>query len=76
MADKNVDAEEAQAKLGDLLAFVREGHEVVISEGNEPVARLVPARRRTRKAGLTRGAGRLAPDFDDPLPDSFWEGKS
>ena len=106
MADKSVDADEAQATLGDLLTFVREGHEVLISEGDEPVARLVPVgalrqaqdaavvsssngvgavgtaegpdptgRRRKRKLGLTPGAIRVTPDFDDPLPDSFWLGE-
>ncbi len=88
MADKTVDASEAQAKLADLLAFVREGGEVVISEGDEPVARLVPVRavqaaegpdrprrRRKRKLGLTPGVAHMAPDFDDPLPDSFWLGQ-
>ena len=84
-ADKTVDADEAQATLGDLLTFVREGHEVLISYGDEPVARLVPVgtaeapghpgRRRKRKLGLTPGAARMSPDFDDPLPDSFWLGE-
>ena len=75
MADRTVDPREAQKQLPDLLAFVREGHEVVIADGDEPVARLVPARRRTRVAGLHRGAVRAAANFDDPLPDSFWLGK-
>ena len=85
MADRTVDAAQAQATLADLLAFVREGGEVVISEGDEPVARLVPVRpaeapdlpgrRRERKLGLTPGVAHMAPDFDDPLPDSFWLGE-
>ncbi len=89
MADKTVDATEAQANLVDLLTFVREGHEVLISDGDRPVARLVPVsdgetaestdpprRKRKRTLGLTRGAGWMAPDFYDPLPDSFWLGES
>ncbi len=76
MADKTVDATEAQAKLGDLIAFVREGHEVLISDGDKPVARLVPVRQRKRTLGLTPGAAHMSPDFDDPLPDSFWLGES
>ncbi len=72
MADRSVDTGEAQAKPADLLAFVREGREVVISEGDEPVARLVPVRPGGCVAGLHRGAARMAADFDDPLPDSFW----
>ena len=88
MADKTVDAGEAQAMLGELLTFVREGGEVLISDGDEPVARLVPVRavptaegpdrprrRRRRIAGLTPGVAHMSPDFDDPLPDSFWLGE-
>ena len=88
MADKTVGAAEAQERLADLLDFVREGNEVVISDGDEPVARIVPVgavptaegpdlpdRRWKRTLGLTRGAIRVAADFDDPLPDSFWLGE-
>jgi prevent-host-death family protein len=88
VADKSVDADEAQATLGDLLTFVREGHEVLISDGDGPVARLVPVgaggtaegpghpgRRRKRTPGLTPGAAHMSPDFDNPLPDSFWLGE-
>ena len=42
MADKTVEAAEVQERLADLLDFVREGGEVVISEGEKPVARIVP----------------------------------
>ncbi len=87
MADKTVVAGEVQAKLGDILDFVREGHEVLISDGQEPVARLVPLHSTARPkplprgegpkkriAGLHRGAIHMALDFDDPLPESFWLG--
>ncbi len=30
---------------------------------------------RKRVAGLGKGTIRMAPDFDDPLPDSFWLGE-
>ncbi len=88
MADKTVGAAEAQRQLPDLLAFVREGNEVVISDGEKPVARIVPVRavptalspdlpdrRWKRTLDLTPGAVRMSPDFDDPLPDSFWLGE-
>ena len=102
MADRTVDSGEVRARIGELIAFVREGHEILISDGDEPVARLgpvraaragsepleegateraaegpdPPARRRKRTLGLTPGAAHMAPDFDDPLPDSFWLGES
>ncbi len=88
MADKTVGAAEAQRQLPDLLAFVREGNEVVISDGEKPVARIVPVgavptalspdrprQRRRRIAGLTPGVAHMSPDFDEPLPDSFWLGE-
>lgn len=83
MSDRIVSAEDAQARLKDLLEIVREGHEVLIAEDDKVFARLAPAGvpgdgkpRRKRILGLARGAVRMAPDFDDPLPDSFWEGES
>jgi prevent-host-death family protein len=74
MGEKTVSAGEAQARLGELLKLVRDGHEVVISDGDNAVARLVPVRPKRRIAGLTRGAVHMSPDFDEPLPDSFWLG--
>lgn len=83
MADRIVSAEEAQAHLKDLLDLVREGREVLISDGDgdqafariAPVALGTPAAAGRRKPGLHRGAIRMAPDFDEPFPDSFWFGK-
>ena len=83
MSDRIVSAEDAQTRLKDLLDIVREGHEVLIADDDKVFARIAPAGapadgkpRRKRILGLARGAVRMAPDFDDPLPDSFWEGES
>ena len=50
----------------------------MISRANRPVARLValaPAAQR-RIPGLHASTGYwMAPDFDEPLPESFWFGK-
>ncbi len=88
MAGTVVSVEDAQEKLQELLDLVRKGQEVLISEGDRVFARLAPAcaaeaasaRRRPvaqkkRVSGLFRGKIWMAPDFDDPLPDSFWEGE-
>lgn len=75
MADRIVSAEDAQAQLQDLLELVREGHEVLIAEGDKVFARITPVVRRKRIAGLSRGAIEVSDDFDDPLPDSFWFGE-
>jgi len=55
---------ELKARLSEHLRLVKAGHEVVITERNVPVARLVPLddneRRSTRRLRLTR-AGTLKP---------------
>lgn len=73
---KTVDVEDAKDRLPELLSLALEGNEVIISEGDRPVARLVPIRPpgRKRVMGLHRGAARMSEDFDDPLPDEFWLG--
>ncbi len=87
MADTIVSAEDAQAQLKGLLELVREGHEVLIAEGDKVFARIAPVERpraeappaanarRKRILGLSRGDIEVSDDFDDPLPDSFWFGE-
>jgi antitoxin (DNA-binding transcriptional repressor) of toxin-antitoxin stability system len=73
---KTVDVEEAKTRLPELLSLALEGNEVIISEGDKPVARLVPipSTGRKRVMGLHRGAAWMSEDFDEPLPDEFWLG--
>jgi antitoxin (DNA-binding transcriptional repressor) of toxin-antitoxin stability system len=73
---KTVDIRDAQAQLPELLSFTQEGNEVIISEGDRPVARLVPipSSGRKRVLGLHRGTAWTSEDFDEPLPDGFWLG--
>ena len=62
---------ELKARLSEHLRLVKAGHEVVITERNVPVARLVPLddneRRSTRRLRLTR-AGVLKPGIGK-MPD-------
>jgi prevent-host-death family protein len=63
-----VNVHEAKSQLSRLLALVEEGETVVIARHGEPVAELVPAR---RKAGFPFGAAR-----DEPLVaagDEWWQ---
>lgn len=64
-----VGVHEAKTNLSQLLRRVAGGEEVLITRGGEPVARLVPAQSRRRRA-LGRDMGRIviAEDFDAPLP--------
>lgn len=74
MLKKTVDVQEPQTSLQDLLSLVREGAEVVLTEGTTPVARVVPiaALSKTRVAGLHSGKIWTSEDFDEPLPEEYW----
>jgi prevent-host-death family protein len=69
-----VTLQEAQAKLADLIQSLMPGDEIVITENNQPVARLVPVTvQPQRKLGTMKGTVTyMAPDFDAPL-DEFKE---
>ena len=68
-----VSIQEAQARLTDLIHDLTPGDEVVITENNQPVARLVPTAApgyKPRRPGTLRGTVvHMAPDFDAPLED-------
>ena len=70
-----VSIKEAKAKLSELIHKLKPGDEVVITENNAPVARLVPLAQATpRVAGLHAGTISTSDDFDEPLPEDFWTG--
>jgi prevent-host-death family protein len=69
-----ISIQEAQTKLPELIHDLHEGAEVVITDHNQPVARLLPAagaaQRKPRQPGTLRGTVLyMAPDFDAPLDD-------
>lgn len=69
----SVSIEEARAKLSELIRELHPGDEVVITEGERPVARLLPVTapaRATRQLSTLRGTVKhVAPDFDAALED-------
>ena len=71
-----VDISEAERHLKELVSFAAEGNDVVIADNARPVAKLVaiPLPGRARVPNLNAGSVWMSPDFDDPLPDSFWLG--
>jgi antitoxin (DNA-binding transcriptional repressor) of toxin-antitoxin stability system len=75
----NVEAQDAQDQFFALLELAKSGTEVIISEGDAPVARLtgVPQSNGSPKrvAGLHKGSIAMSDDFDEPLPESFWTGE-
>jgi prevent-host-death family protein len=65
-----VNVHQAKTHLSRLLLRVESGEEIVIARGGKPIARLVPIRRAaaTRRPGRFAGRGRIADDFNAPLP--------
>lgn len=76
MTTKTIDIHEAQHQLADLLDQAAAGTEIILTEDNQPRARLVPIPPSTlrRIPGLHPGSMTITPDFDAPLPDEFWLG--
>jgi antitoxin (DNA-binding transcriptional repressor) of toxin-antitoxin stability system len=77
MLAKQVDVQKTSLK--ELLALVREGTEVLLTEDDTPIAKIVPVEQkqaliRPRVPGLFPGIW-MSEDFDDPLPDEFWFGE-
>jgi prevent-host-death family protein len=69
-----VGVHEAKTKLSALLRRVAAGEEIVIARGGKPIARLVPVKRRGRRAiGRDEGLFEVPADFDAPLPDEVLE---
>jgi prevent-host-death family protein len=70
-----VNVHEAKTNLSRLLQRVEGGEEVVIARSGVPVARLVPVRPSggRRMLGEDEGRGRVADDFDAPLPTDLLE---
>jgi len=69
----SITLQEAQATLPDLVHRLSQGEEVVLTENNLPVAKLVATATQQRpvpKLGTQRGSVLyMAPDFDAPLED-------
>lgn len=67
-----ISIQEAQAHLSDLIHGMAQGDELVITENNLPVARIVrtAASLAPRQLGAMKGTViYMAPDFDAPLDD-------
>jgi antitoxin (DNA-binding transcriptional repressor) of toxin-antitoxin stability system len=74
MLTRTIDVRKEPPDLEGLLSLVAQGTEVVLTEGDTPIARLVPVGKRV--AGLHAGAISTTEDFDEPLPDEFWTGSA
>ena len=77
MVTKTIDAQKTNISVKELLLQVHEGIEIILAEGDKPVARVMPVvvAGSQRQAGLFEGAIWTSDDFDEPLPDEFWLGE-
>jgi antitoxin (DNA-binding transcriptional repressor) of toxin-antitoxin stability system len=73
MSTKIIDLQESTANLQELLSLVREGTELILTDGDLPLARLVPMTAPQRIPDLFPG-GWISDDFDESLPEEFWPG--
>lgn len=61
---------EAKAQFSKIMRQVEQGEEVLIARGGVVIARIVPERApRGFQIGRDVGKGRIAEDFDAPLPE-------
>lgn len=66
-----VNMHEAKTHFSKLIERVMRGEEITIAKAGKPVAKLVPIEKSkpVRRFGLLKGKIKIAPGFDDPLPD-------
>jgi antitoxin (DNA-binding transcriptional repressor) of toxin-antitoxin stability system len=77
MTLKTISVHDLSNHLQELLSLLKEGDEVMLVEGNKPLARLVPVETalRERVPDLHPGNFKVSDDFDEELPDEFWLGE-
>jgi prevent-host-death family protein len=68
-----VTIEDAQARLAELIEQLRPGEDIIITQGQQPVARLTmvgePKKSSRQPGTLKSTVFYMAPDFDAPLED-------
>jgi antitoxin (DNA-binding transcriptional repressor) of toxin-antitoxin stability system len=72
-----IDVRELPARWAEAFSLIAAGDEVIVIEDGMPRARLLPYEEPLpRRAGLHAGAIQAPLDFDAPLPDEFWTGRT
>jgi prevent-host-death family protein len=66
-----VSVHEAKTHLSRLLHDVERGEEVIISRNGEPIAKLVPMRRKAPLLGMDEGKGFTVPEDFNELPEDI-----
>lgn len=77
MLAKTVDVLKHDTDLQELLTLIKAGTEVILTEGDILLARVVPIETpaNPRIPNLFPDIW-VSDDFDDPLPDAFWLGEA
>jgi antitoxin (DNA-binding transcriptional repressor) of toxin-antitoxin stability system len=71
---ENCACRRGRSALRELIGLAEQGEEVVIGYEDQPKVKLMPLRPAPQKRvfGQHRGKIWMRPDFDAPLPESFW----
>ena len=66
-----IELEKAKAQIDSLLQTALDGEEIVITQNDQPVLKLVPisAIKSRRQSGSAKGLITMSDDFDEPLED-------
>jgi len=66
-----VELEKAKQQIASLLQAALDGEEIVITQNEQPVVKLVPISSVTprRRSGSAQGLFTMSDDFDEPLED-------
>ncbi|BAY21572.1 prevent-host-death protein [Calothrix sp. NIES-2100] len=81
MSTKRFDINQLEITVSELLSLLQYDKEIVITNGNIPVARLtivnsleqiISESENNPQPGLNLGAMVMSDDFAQPLPDEFW----
>lgn len=72
----HVTLSQAKDQLAELVAKAKRGELVVIEDSDHVHLELVVSRaKKPRVFGQHAGKGRVADNFNDPLPESIWSGQ-
>ena len=68
-----------EISIQTVITSAKNGDEIVLEENAKPIAKITPivevekAQPKQRIAGLGKGTMWMRDDFDDELPDEFWD---
>lgn len=76
MKTRAIDVQKSKIEIQDLVPWIKAGEEIILAEGDKPIARIVPIVSSTKERVPDIHAGQIwtSDDFDDSLPDDFWTG--